>query len=224
MTGPTYQPPVRHYNPDTPLKKISQKFAENSSEGRLDNLTTNGSHTPPDITVPKSHTPTEAPSTSFAQRIADLLGPDGKLKPEERQRHMDNGLCLCCGEPGHMVTDCPQNNMPGPLKGRAVSATLQVLTPEALEPLQSRNPSRFHIPSFPLIFFLSHLSLTSFSTFHFLSTPLPEPLPHLFALYLHFLLFAILLLLHLFRFSSEKNSFSASYTTSNMSFSSSMYL
>ena len=103
-------------------KVLPKKYFENSSEGCLDNLTTHGSHTPPDITVPKSHTPTEAPSTSFAQHIADL-GPDSKLKPEERQRCMDNGLCLRCGEPGHMVTDCPRNNMPGPLKGRAVSAT-----------------------------------------------------------------------------------------------------
>jgi len=103
---------------------------------------------------------------------------------------------------------------------------LQVLTLEALEPLQSRNPSRFGFIPIPytLIFFLSHLSLTSFLTFHFLSTPLPEPLPHLFALYLCFLLFAIPLLLHLFRFSSDKNSFSTSYTTSDISFSFSVYL
>jgi len=45
--------------------------------------------------------------SATVNRIADLLGPDGRLKPEERQRRMDNGLCLRCGEFGHMVSNCP---------------------------------------------------------------------------------------------------------------------
>ena len=35
------------------------------------------------------------------------LGNDGKLTQEERQRRIDNKLCLFCGGPGHMPKDCP---------------------------------------------------------------------------------------------------------------------
>jgi len=40
----------------------------------------------------------ESPSATIAaiNQIADLLGPDGRLKPEEQQHRIDNGLCLRC--------------------------------------------------------------------------------------------------------------------------------
>jgi hypothetical protein len=38
-----------------------------------------------------------------------------RLSQEERQRHFRQGLCMYCGEPGHMCTNCP--NLQG--KGRA---------------------------------------------------------------------------------------------------------
>ena len=59
---------------------------------------------------PKSHT-TSTPKSK--ERTAEPaykkhLGPDGKLTPEERQRRVDNGLCLFCGKPGHSATNCRQ--------------------------------------------------------------------------------------------------------------------
>ena len=36
------------------------------------------------------------------------LGKDGKLLPEERQRRIDQGLCLLCGQKGHLVKECPK--------------------------------------------------------------------------------------------------------------------
>jgi hypothetical protein len=53
--------------------------------------------------------------------IADILGPDGKLKPEERQRRMDNKLCLRCGGAGHVAHDCTVQSKSKP-KGRAAKA------------------------------------------------------------------------------------------------------
>jgi len=67
----------------------------------------------------KPATPT-TPATSDKNSIAKLLGPDGKLKPEERQRRLDNKLCLRCGKGGHMASDC---TIPSKAKGRAATAT-----------------------------------------------------------------------------------------------------
>jgi hypothetical protein len=61
-------------------------------------------------------------ATPAKNSIATLLGPDGKLKPEERQRRLDNNLCLRCGKTGHMVNECPTTSKTKP-KGRAATAT-----------------------------------------------------------------------------------------------------
>jgi hypothetical protein len=36
--------------------------------------------------------------------LSDKLGKDGKLKGDERERHIKEGLCLYCGKPGHVAT------------------------------------------------------------------------------------------------------------------------
>jgi hypothetical protein len=61
-----------------------------------------------------------ASSVPKVNTIANLLGADGKLKPEERQRRMDNRLCLRCGGSGHMANECPRTPKPV-AKGRAAA-------------------------------------------------------------------------------------------------------
>ena len=43
-----------------------------------------------------------------APNLTGKLGKDGKLTPQERQRHLDNSLCLFCGKTGHMAKECPK--------------------------------------------------------------------------------------------------------------------
>jgi hypothetical protein len=59
---------------------------------------------PPNTGTLNSSTP-EQPNN-----LANNLGMDGKLLPEERQRRMDKGLCLHCGDRGHMAKECPAAN------------------------------------------------------------------------------------------------------------------
>ena len=38
--------------------------------------------------------------------LMDKLGKDGKITPQERQQHMDGGLCPLCASSSHMIKDC----------------------------------------------------------------------------------------------------------------------
>jgi len=106
---------------------LSDNPSENSAENFATNLSVNASENPAEkcaTDAPGHPLQASAPATSSINPIADLLGPDGKLKPEERQRRLDNGLCLRCGKPGHMVSDCPRNVAPD-LKGQVASLSAQ---------------------------------------------------------------------------------------------------
>ena len=64
-------------------------------------------------------------STSGASpEYAKVLGKDGRLLPEERQRRVDNNLCLLCGKKGHIATNCPKksSSSKGQVKGRSAKA------------------------------------------------------------------------------------------------------
>ena len=41
--------------------------------------------------------------------LTGKLGQDGKLTPQERQRRMDNSLCLFCRKTGHIAKECPKS-------------------------------------------------------------------------------------------------------------------
>ena len=38
--------------------------------------------------------------------LSDKLGKDGKLKGDEREHHIKEGLCLYCRKPGNVAADC----------------------------------------------------------------------------------------------------------------------
>jgi hypothetical protein len=65
--------------------------------------------------------PSSSSSGNKANTFSDILGPDGKLKPEERKRRMDSNLCLRCGGMGHTVSNCPQSKAKP--KGRAANVS-----------------------------------------------------------------------------------------------------
>jgi hypothetical protein len=59
--------------------------------------------------------PSNPPKSTAAPN--PLIGKDGKLLPAERQRRVDQNLCLFCGSPDHRVSDCPRSAA----KGRAAT-------------------------------------------------------------------------------------------------------
>ena len=52
--------------------------------------------------------------------LASKLGADGRLTQQDRQRRMDQNLCLFCSKPGHMAKDC---NKAAAAKACAASTT-----------------------------------------------------------------------------------------------------
>jgi hypothetical protein len=95
-------------NKKDPTKKPNPQFTPRPSN----NTNTSASTSKP------SGTPKDRPKNS----ISDKLGKNGKLTGDERDRRMKEGLCLYCGEKGHVAHDCPKS---AAAKGRAakVSAT-----------------------------------------------------------------------------------------------------
>ena len=85
---------------------FAESSAENHPENSPDLVATDSPLISPAIQPADS--PALSPS-SLVDHISDILDANGKLKPEERQRCLVNVLCLYCGEPGHMVNDCPRN-------------------------------------------------------------------------------------------------------------------
>ena len=56
--------------------------------------------------TPKGKAP-ESPKSGLD--LTGKLGKDGKLTPQERQRRMDDSLCLFCGKTRHIAKACPKS-------------------------------------------------------------------------------------------------------------------
>jgi len=48
------------------------------------------------------------PGSCVTKDLKKSLSPHNKLQPEERQRRMESGLCLYCGDEGHFALGCPR--------------------------------------------------------------------------------------------------------------------
>ena len=84
--------------------KASTSGSNNNSGSSGNNNNSNNSNSNKNKKDNKSG---KAPSTSGTPNpLADKLGKDGKLTPQERQRRFDNNLCLFCGGPGHTTANC----------------------------------------------------------------------------------------------------------------------
>ncbi|KAG6327882.1 hypothetical protein ID866_11207 [Astraeus odoratus] len=62
-------------------------------------------------------------ATSSNPDLAGKLGKDSKLTPEEKKQHLDNKLCMFCGDDGHFSNNCPKKAIKGKAKAHATNAT-----------------------------------------------------------------------------------------------------
>jgi hypothetical protein len=110
-------------------KRESWKFG--NSRKKETNSTTHHSNTNASTsktTQSSNHSkPTQSSKKSDAKDklkgpdLSDKLGKDRKLKGNEQERHIKEGLCLYCEKPGHVATDC---NKAAAAKARASKVEL----------------------------------------------------------------------------------------------------
>jgi hypothetical protein len=120
-------------------KKTSDDSQSSESQGKSKKRKTNNNiSTPAATTAPSTSTSTSSTTTTQATSGSSkkkdpaykkLLGPDGKLLPQERERRITNGLCLLCGQKGHMADDCPKRTKPSNPAPTAARATITITPP-----------------------------------------------------------------------------------------------
>jgi hypothetical protein len=140
-TTQTHQPQnphSSHYTPQFPRPKPTG----NPGSHHYQPPRPNPSYSP--VAGPSRPAPTP-PTQPPSKPRPSHLGPDGRLTASERQRRMDNGLCLICAQKGHMAAECPSarykpsgtpGTPPRPPKGRRAKADSKAAPPQ--EPAESK--------------------------------------------------------------------------------------
>src|SRR5258708_21888824 len=89
---------------------------------------------------PMTYVNSQGPNTSnppSTQTNDCVLGPDGKLQPEEWKRCKENNLCMMCRKLGHTMPTCP-----AAMRGQAVNLQEQPDMPNtAQEEQEAEEPS-----------------------------------------------------------------------------------
>ena len=94
-------------NNGNPSKKDPPK-SSNSNNSPSKPSTNSSSNTPSSSS--SSSKPSKAPSKDKPKNsISDKLGKNSKLTGEECERSMKEGLCLYCGEKGHLANNCTKS-------------------------------------------------------------------------------------------------------------------
>jgi hypothetical protein len=91
----------------------------NATPGHSDKTTTSTRNSAP---PPSSSLPTSKNSSRAPPNVTEKLGPDSRLKKEERDYRFTNKLCLFCGKAGHVLWDCQKclaSDKKPAVKGRA---------------------------------------------------------------------------------------------------------
>jgi hypothetical protein len=94
-----------HSKPDQSSSK-SQSDKKGKTPSHTHTTTTPSSSAKPSTSSSHSHQKPKPAQTQKSSDLSSKLGKDGKITDQERQRRIDNNLCLYCGGHGHTAKDC----------------------------------------------------------------------------------------------------------------------
>jgi hypothetical protein len=112
----------------------AKKRKTDSSQANSSSATTSTSNS--NTTASSSSNTSKSQSGSTKKKdppYKKYLGADGKLLPEERDRRIANGLCLLCGQKGHMANDCLKRTKQDSSTPTLARATITI-SPPAVTP------------------------------------------------------------------------------------------
>ena len=95
-----------HESKATPSKKDNK--SSNNTNNNNNSKSADSSH----LENPSKSTPSNNNKSSWKKdkpKDSIKLGKNGRLTTEEWERHIKEGLCLYCGEKGHIAQDCPKS-------------------------------------------------------------------------------------------------------------------
>jgi hypothetical protein len=109
-------------NNRNPSKNDSNKNSNSHSSSKPSSISNNNNNN--SLSSSSKTPPKGALKDKPKNSISDKLGKNGKLTGDKHEHHMKEGLCLYCGEQGHVTHDC--------LKSAATKARLaKVSAPES---------------------------------------------------------------------------------------------
>ena len=74
--------------------------------------------------APRASTPGASTSKTKKPNLSNVLGPDGKLLPEEKERRKKQNLCLICASKDHFSDKCPARKTPAKARAAAIEEVL----------------------------------------------------------------------------------------------------
>lgn len=99
--------PAQHNSANSTSASTSGNTSSPSNSNRQDRKDKHrGKDRKPSFPPASSSSGPSASASTSTNFLSGKLGKDGKLTTEERQRRMDNKLCMFCAKPGHIAKDC----------------------------------------------------------------------------------------------------------------------
>lgn len=109
---------IESKNSDKNSGKKDSKGPTNSNQPKTQSSSNSGTSASSSSNAGSKTTLKDKPKNS----ISDKLGKNGKLTGDEQECRLKEGLCLYCGEKGHVAEDCPKSKA---AKARAAMVTAE---------------------------------------------------------------------------------------------------
>ncbi|KAG6325899.1 hypothetical protein ID866_13191 [Astraeus odoratus] len=114
---------VQHTNKSSSTSNFLANKPGSSTPNSSKSKPTTSSNASSSLGNANSSSSNKSKSSNGDPDLTGKLGKDGKLTLEEKKRHLDNKLCMFCGDNGHFSNNCPKKTNKGKAKACAANAT-----------------------------------------------------------------------------------------------------